>query len=121
MIDVLITILCCVVVLSVLVFIHEGGHFLAARAFGVRVTEFFLGLPGPGISFKKNGTRFGVTCIPLGGYARICGMEPGNLQPHLKDSLTFVYRHGTVTNSNLAHHLHVSLETAENILLQLVD
>ena len=31
--------------LSVLVFLHEGGHFLAARACGVRVTEFFLGLP----------------------------------------------------------------------------
>ena len=34
-----------VLVLSCLVFIHEGGHFLAARAFGMRVTEFFLGLP----------------------------------------------------------------------------
>ena len=34
-----------VLLLSVLVFVHEGGHYLAARAFGVRVTEFFLGLP----------------------------------------------------------------------------
>ena len=34
-----------VVFLSLLVFIHEGGHYLAARAFGVRVTEFYLGLP----------------------------------------------------------------------------
>ena len=33
------------VVLSLLVFVHEAGHYLAARAFGVRVTEFFLGMP----------------------------------------------------------------------------
>ena len=59
-----------VVTFSVLVFIHEGGHFLAARACGVRVTEFFLGLP---CRFnihrvsRKNGTKFGVTPILLGG------------------------------------------------------
>ena len=34
-----------VVLLSVLVFVHEAGHFLSARAFGLRVTEFFLGMP----------------------------------------------------------------------------
>ena len=41
--DVVLMVLYIVIVLSVLVFIHEGGHFLAARAFGVRVTEFMLG------------------------------------------------------------------------------
>ena len=67
------------VVLSVLVGIHEGGHFLASRACGVRVTEFFLGLP---CRFnlhhvsRRIGTKFGVTPILLGGYAMVCGMDP---------------------------------------------
>ena len=64
--------------LSVLVFIHEGGHFLAARACGVRVTEFFLGLPcSKNIHrvSKRIGTKFGVTPILLGGYAAVTGME----------------------------------------------
>ena len=68
-------------VLSALVFIHEGGHFLAARAFGVRVSEFFLGMPSRlRLSFKSRrmGTEFGITPILLGGYNRICGMEPGD-------------------------------------------
>ena len=53
--DVVLMVLYIVIVLSVLVFIHEGGHFLAARAFGVRVTEFMLGLPGPNIGFTWHG------------------------------------------------------------------
>ena len=56
--------------LSTLVFIHEAGHYLAARAFGVRVTEFMLGLPCRwSLSFKskKVGTRIGVTPVLLGG------------------------------------------------------
>ena len=53
-------ILYCTIVLGILVVIHEGGHYLASRAFGVRVTEFMLGMPGPNIGFKKWGTKFGV-------------------------------------------------------------
>ncbi|MBE6472417.1 MAG: peptidase M50, partial [Coriobacteriaceae bacterium] len=45
--DIILTILAAIVVLGFLVFIHEGGHFLASRAFGVRVSEFMIGLPGP--------------------------------------------------------------------------
>ena len=66
------------VVLSLLVFVHEAGHYLAARAFGVRVTEFFLGMPFRyKLSYKSasHGTEIGVTPLLLGGYTRICGME----------------------------------------------
>ena len=65
--------------LSVLVFLHEGGHFLAARSCGVRVTEFFLGLPcrfDIHCTSRRIGTKFGVTPLLLGGYAAICGMDP---------------------------------------------
>ena len=71
-------------ILGFLVFIHEGGHYLAARAFGVRVTEFMLGLPGPNIGFTKWGTKFGVTPFLLGGYAKVCGMEPGEMSPRAR-------------------------------------
>ena len=59
--NVILMILYCTIVLGILVVIHEGGHYLASRAFGVRVTEFMLGMPGPNIGFKKWGTKFGVT------------------------------------------------------------
>ena len=49
--DIVLMILYATIVLGFLVFIHEGGHYLAARAFGVRVTEFMLGLPGPSVGF----------------------------------------------------------------------
>ena len=100
--DLLFTILCAVIVIGFLVFIHEGGHYLAARAFGVRVTEFMLGLPGPNIGFTKGDTKFGVTAVPLGGYARVCGMEAGEMQPHLKEVLAALYRRGTAEMEDIA-------------------
>jgi len=89
--DVILMIVYGTIVLGLLVFIHEGGHYLASRAFGVRVSEFMLGLPGPSIGFKHGETRFGVTCVPLGGYARVCGMEPGEIHPHLKAALAALF------------------------------
>lgn len=56
--------------LSLLVVIHEAGHFLFARLFRVRVTEFFLGMPSRirlAFRSKKYGTLFGVTPVLLGG------------------------------------------------------
>lgn len=83
-----------IVVLVILVLVHELGHFLAARAFGVRVTEFMIGLPGPNIGFERKGCRYGITCIPLGGYNRITGMEGGPEDPNLEKVLAHVYRRG---------------------------
>ena len=119
--DILYTILCAVVVIGFLVMIHEGGHYLAARAFGVRVTEFMLGLPGPSVSFKKGETRFGVTAIPLGGYAKVCGMETDDIPPYLKDVMTYIYRHGTVTLDEVADGCGLSTEDAESALDELLE
>lgn len=64
-----------VVAISIFVLIHEAGHFVAARATGMKATEFFLGF-GPRIwSFRKGETEFGVKALPLGGYVRIAGMN----------------------------------------------
>ncbi len=119
--DIVIMIVATTIVLGFLVFIHEGGHFLAARAFGVRVTEFMLGLPGPSIGFTKGGTRFGVTIIPLGGYASVCGMSPKSNSPHLKRVLAYVYRKGTVYSEDVAHDLMLSEDEAYELLEELAD
>ena len=60
--------------LGVLVFVHELGHFLAARLFGMRVDAFSIGFP-PSLFAKKVGqTEYRVGAIPLGGYVSIAGM-----------------------------------------------
>jgi membrane-associated protease RseP (regulator of RpoE activity) len=56
--------------------LHELGHFVTARATGMKVTEFFLGF-GPRIwSTQRGETEFGIKAIPVGGYNRIVGMDP---------------------------------------------
>ncbi|MBF0375897.1 MAG: RIP metalloprotease RseP [Desulfamplus sp.] len=65
-----------VVVLGILVFFHELGHFLLARFFGVGVETFSLGF-GPKIYKKKVGlTEYCLSLIPLGGYVKMVGEEP---------------------------------------------
>ncbi len=65
-------ILIAVLIFSVLIFVHELGHFLAAKLFGVRVNEFSLCM-GPAIWKKTIGeTTYALRCIPIGGY---CAME----------------------------------------------
>lgn len=119
--DILITILVATLVLGFLVFIHEGGHFLAARAFGVRVTEFMIGLPGPSIGFTWKGTRFGVTAIPLGGYAAVCGMGTGEPSPYLKPVLGYMYEHGTADMEDVACALGITDDEAYQALEELCE
>ena len=114
-------IVCAVISIGFLVFIHEGGHYLAARAFGVRVTEFMLGLPGPSIGFTKGETRYGVTAVPLGGYAKVCGMEAGPLQPHLQEALASLYRRGIANMEDVARDCGISDDEAYNALEELVE
>ena len=119
--DVLLMILAATVVLGFLVFIHEGGHFLAARAFGVRVSEFMIGLPGPCIGVRRGETKFGLTAIPLGGYARVCGMEPGEMSPHLKAAMTSVYARGTALMEDVAADCGITDDEAYEALEELVE
>ncbi len=66
-----------IIVIGILVFIHEFGHFIAARFFGVGVDVFSLGF-GPKILKKTIGrTQYCLSAIPLGGYVKMVGEEPG--------------------------------------------
>ncbi len=73
---ILLTIVALLIVLGVVVFVHELGHFLAARWAGVRVDAFSIGF-GPAILkwHDKRGTLWKVACLPLGGYVSIYGQE----------------------------------------------
>lgn len=73
----LIKILQLILALSLLVFIHELGHFCWARIFGIRVDKFYLFFDVGGkalFRFKRGDTEFGVGWLPLGGYCKISGM-----------------------------------------------
>ena len=69
-------ILAFVVALLLSVMIHEFGHFLTAKHYGMKVSEFFLGFGARIWSTKRGETEFGIKAIPAGGYCRIEGMVP---------------------------------------------
>jgi membrane-associated protease RseP (regulator of RpoE activity) len=62
--------------LILVIVIHEAAHFAVARAFGIKVTEFFVGF-GPRLWSRMRGeTEVGIKAIPAGGYVKIAGMNP---------------------------------------------
>src|SRR5690606_11188704 len=60
--------------LSIIVGLHELGHLLAAKMFGMRVEKYFIGFPPKVWSIKKGETEYGIGAIPLGGFVKISGM-----------------------------------------------
>jgi regulator of sigma E protease len=78
------TILLFILLLSLLVFVHEFGHFFIAKKSGMEVEEFGFGFPPRLFAIKKNGTDYSINWIPLGGFVRIKGEtgdhagEPGS-------------------------------------------
>jgi len=72
----LVNILSLIVVLGVLVLLHEGGHFLAARAVGAPVAVFSIGFGKRLFGFRRGETEFRWSLVPLGGYVRILGLGP---------------------------------------------
>lgn len=71
----LIGVLIFVVALLVSVMLHEAGHFAAAKAFGMKATQFFVGFGSTIWSRKRGETEYGVKALPLGGFVKITGMS----------------------------------------------
>ena len=69
------TYLIVVVGLLLLIFLHELGHFAAARAVGIKPRKFYVGFPPALVKMTRNGVEYGIGTIPLGGYVRIPGMH----------------------------------------------
>jgi regulator of sigma E protease len=70
-----------VIVLGVLIFAHEAGHFVMAKVFGVRVLVFSFGFGKRLFGFRKGDTDYRVSLIPLGGYVRMAGDTPEENTP----------------------------------------
>lgn len=116
---VILSILIFLFILTVLVVLHEGGHFFAARWFGVRVQEFGIGLPPKAkVMWKRKGTEYTLNWLPLGGFVRLHG--EGDLEGRTKkDGDSFmskkVYQRiiiagaGVVVNALVAYLLLVFL------------
>jgi len=85
----LLGILAFVVALLLSVMIHEFGHYLTARRFGMRVSEFFLGFGTRIWSRQRGETEFGIKAIPAGGYCRIEGMTPDDEMPDGEEGRAF--------------------------------
>jgi regulator of sigma E protease len=83
-----------VILLGILIFVHELGHFLVARACGVRVEVFSLGFGKKILSLKKGDTVYCVSLIPLGGYVKMFG-EQGSDQIKTEEDKLVSYSHKT--------------------------
>ena len=70
------TFLAFVFVLGVLVFVHELGHFVAAKRVGIKVLKFQLGFNPTIVSFRRGDTEYGIGALPLGGYVKMAGETP---------------------------------------------
>jgi regulator of sigma E protease len=83
-----------IVGLTVLVLIHEAGHFFAARAVGMTPRKFYLGFGPPLIKRQRGLVEYGIGCLPLGGYVKIPGMNrpsPGDLASGLVSDVRMRY------------------------------
>ncbi|MEW6379436.1 MAG: RIP metalloprotease RseP [bacterium] len=74
----MLTVIAFVICLGVLIFVHEFGHFIVAKAIGIRVEKFSLGFGPriPGLAFKKGDTEYMISALPLGGYVKMAGENP---------------------------------------------
>ena len=85
----LLGILAFAIALLLSVMVHEFGHYITAKRFDMKVTEFFLGFGKRIWSFTRGETEFGIKAIPAGGYCRIEGMTPRDEMPAGEESRAF--------------------------------
>src|SRR3989344_241482 len=73
--NMLVTLIVFLLILSVLILVHELGHFLMAKKFGIFVEEFGFGLPPRLFGFKRGETIYSVNWLPIGGFVKLYGEE----------------------------------------------
>ncbi len=69
------TVIVFIVILSVLIMVHELGHFLVAKKLGIKVEEFGFGLPPRALGFKKGETIYSINWLPIGGFVKLYGED----------------------------------------------
>lgn len=80
------TVVIFLLVLAVLIFVHELGHFIAAKLSGIRVDEFSIGFPPRIFSWQGKNTKYSIGMIPFGGYVKIYGENPDEKIANADDS-----------------------------------
>ncbi|HEY4644413.1 MAG TPA: site-2 protease family protein, partial [Bacteroidota bacterium] len=80
--NILTTVFYFVVTIGILVFVHEFGHFAAAKLTGMRVDRFSIGFPPRAFGKKVGDTDYCVSWIPIGGYVKIAGMIDESFDTH---------------------------------------
>src|SRR3990170_7318249 len=73
--NMLLTIFTFLVILTILVLIHELGHYLTARKFGIKIEEFGFGFPPRIWSKKKGETIYSINALPIGGFVKLYGED----------------------------------------------
>jgi regulator of sigma E protease len=71
----ILTILVFLIILSILVLVHEFGHFLVAKKLGIKVEEFGIGFPPRALSFKRGETIYSINWLPIGGFVKLYGED----------------------------------------------
>ena len=69
-----------IVVLGIMIFLHELGHFMAAKVFGVRVLVFSLGFGTSLLHIKRGETDYRISALPFGGYVKMAGDDPSEVR-----------------------------------------
>ncbi len=84
------TVLIFLLILTILVFVHEFGHFIIAKKMGVKVEEFGIGLPPRLFGIKKGETLYSLNLLPLGGFVKLYGEEEHNKLDKMDKKRAFV-------------------------------
>ena len=87
---------------AALIILHEAGHFVAAKATGMRVERFFLFFPPKLVSVKRGETEYGIGAIPLGGFVKITGMNPEELEAAERGEQTWTRQAAGCSSSSRA-------------------
>ena len=123
-----VTILASVFVFGLLVLFHEFGHFIMAKATGMRVDEFAIGF-GPKLASKQVGeTEYSIRCVPLGGFNDIAGMDPSNNdagergyceKPVWKRMMTLSLKSLVLKRLVKYHRVHLTIHTKALLVMKI--
>ncbi len=124
--------------LGAVIFVHELGHFLLAKACGVKCEKFYVGfdvpirlfgqtiIPAKLISFQWGETEYGIGAIPLGGYVKMLGQDdnPGNIEEQIKESMadgesaeSAILASGMVDQSKLDPRSYLAKSVVQRMLI----
>ena len=92
------------VVLGVMVLVHEFGHFITAKFFGVRVEVFSIGFGKRLIGFKRGDTDYRISLVPLGGYVKMAGEAAGDGVPLVSDTAAELLPTGDADPGDFTNH-----------------